>query len=627
MKAGKKLLALAAGLTLSVSAFMGLAGCGDGVVSDYDTKDIAGTYKITVWTSETKVEDETTHEVVTSVAKLTESQIAKFNETNKFGINIEATIEGVGEGEAATQMVSSVEDGADLFFFAQDQTMRLMQAGALSKLGNATTADVKKRNDASAISAATVGDSLYCYPLTSDNGYYMYYNKSVIPENHLDSLEDIIADCEDAGQNISYNLEGSGWYSAGFFFATGCHSTWTTDDDGNFTSVSDDFNSDKGVIALRGMQKVLQSKAYVDSQSTADFAAAIPSAVVISGTWDSVTAKNALGENYGVTDLPSFTVDGKSYHLGSYSGNKLLGMKPQTDNKKAAAIQQLALFLTNDDCQLERFNTFGWGPSNTEAQNDKAVKADPALAALAKQNEYAVPQGQIPGKWWDIAKVYASSAKAADANDTTALKATLKVYEDSIKAVVDGSEDETAKNALTVIGNMYGDNNWTKDIPMTEKSGAWYSVPVLFEENAEFKVRKGAAWDWSTGNVIEGATGYETLEGGNAKVTTAGLYIVKYTDAGIELIPATLGVVGKVNGVDSWDTDIAMTKVEGENAYITDAVTFAAGDAIKVRFNATWDMGDIGDNGDNFAVAEAGSKKVKLTWDATNVTWTISLVD
>ena len=616
MKKGKRLLALIAGLTISSSAVMGLAACGGGDKADendFSTADIAGNYSITVWTSE-----------VAGVSDLTQTQIARFNDTNEFGVKFTAEIEGISEAESATQMISSVEDGADMYFFAQDQTMRLMQAGALTRVGVKTAETVRSRNDASSISAATIGDYMYCYPLTSDNGYFMFYDKSVVKEEHVDSLEDILKDCEDAGRNFSFELEGSGWYNASFFFATGCHSTWTTDNDGKFISVDDNFNSDAGVIALQGMQKVLKSTAYNNASSTAEFDAGTKSAVVISGTWDADTAKNILSDNYGVADLPSFTVDGKSYHLGSFSGNKLLGVKPQTNVKKAAALQQLALYLTNDECQLERFENFNWGPSNMEAQKNDKVKADVTLAALAQQNNYAVAEAQIPGKWWDISKVYATSAKQAPANDKTELKNILKVYEDSINAYLNAPPVE--KHYWTVIGQIMG-SDWNKDISMVEKGDAWVSAPIYFEAGNQFKVRQDEDWKVSTGNVVEGAQGYETLGGGNAQVNTAGLYVVKYSDAGIELVPVTLGVVGSIN---SWggSADIAMTKVDGELAYISEAIELPADAAIKVRPNSTWDLGDIGNaEGGDFTVAEACTKKVKVAWDAEKLAWVLSLVD
>ena len=385
-------------------------------------EDLAGTYKITVWVSE-----------VEGVKELFQSQIDAFEAANP-GIVIDAKVEGVSEGDAATTMITSVEDGADIFCFAQDQLSRLVLAGALNPLGDATAKRVTEMNDSGSVAAASVGGKLYCYPITADNGCFMFYDKSVVKEEHINSLEDILADCVAAGRNFSYDLEGSAWYTAGFFFATGCKSEWISDVNGNFTGIEDDFNSDKGIIALKGMQKVLTSAAYNSSSSHADFSAAIPSAVVISGTWGAATAKEILGENYGVADLPSFTVDGKSYHLGSYSGNKLMGVKPQKDVKRAAVLQQLALYLSGEKCQLERFDQFGWGPSNKAAQQADEVKSDSALAALNEQNAYATPQGQINGAWWDIAKVVATGARRA--RSETELKKVLDDYDAAIAAVL-----------------------------------------------------------------------------------------------------------------------------------------------------------------------------------------------
>ena len=479
---------------------------------------LAGTYDITVWVSE-----------IAGVAELTAKQIDAFEAANP-GIIINATIEGVTEAESATQMVSSVEDGADIFCFAQDQLARLVMAGALNPLGQQTSATVKEQNDAGAVAAATVGGQLYCFPLTSDNGYFMFYDKSVIPEEHLDSLEDILADCEKAGRNFSFYLEGSAWYNAGFFFATGCVSEWTTDLDGNFTKVTDTFNSPEGVIALQGMQKILQSKSYVNSSAHADFGAAIPSAVVISGNWDTKIAMDILGDNFGATDLPSFTVDGKSYHIGSFSGNKLLGMKPQTDTTRAAVIQQLALYLSGEQCQKERFTEFNWGPSNLKVQALPEVKADVALSALAAQNAYAVPQGQIHGSWWDLAKVYATAAREAGAGDTAALQTILDNYTASMNALFSMSAEE--KRAFTVIGSINGDG-WSIDIPMTETSpNVWVTEPLALKAGDEFKCRQGKSWD-------------KAFPAANFVVETAGTYKIQLTITGtgdamtgtVELIP------------------------------------------------------------------------------------------
>ncbi len=567
--------------------------------------DLSGTYDITVWVSETE-----------GVAALTETQIKAFEQANP-GIKINATIEGVSESDSATQMIADVEAGADIFCFAQDQLVRLVQAGALAKLGKNASATVKELNDGGAIKAATFGEDLWCYPLTSDNGYYMYYDKSVIPEEHLDSLEKLIEDCEKANKMFCMELETSGWYNAAFFFATGCTSEWTSDGK-TFTAVTDNFNSDKGLVALKGMQKLLKSTSYKSSSDGAEFSAAIPAAILISGTWVSGAVKGALGANYAATDLPSFTVDGKEYHLGSFSGNKLMGVKPQTDAKRSAVLQKLALFLTNEDCQLERFEAVGWGPSNLKAQQNEAVQNDPALAALAKQNAYAYPQGQIHGSWWDISKTYAAAAKTATTDDE--LRTILADYETAIKGLFSMSTDE--KEAFTVIGKFAG-YDWNTDVEMEQKPEGTFMTtePILFKAGDEFKVRQGKSWDVNFGK--DGVAG-----GDNVKVEEEGYYFVKlvYDKATGTASSLTLEkyspshgwtVIGKFAG-HNWDFDAEM-EIQADGSWLSGEIEFAVDDEFKVRQGLGWDM-NYGANGvaggDNVKITEAGTYRVKLVVNA-----------
>ena len=486
-----------------------------------------GTYNITVWVSE-----------VQGVKELTEQQIARFAADN--GITINATVEGISEGDSATHMITSVEDGADIFCFAQDQLARLVQAGALAKLGVKAGEEITNANSAGSVAASKVGDALYCYPMTDDNGYFMFYDKSVIKEEHLNSLEDIIADCEAANKNFSFQIKTSAWYAASFFFATGCVSEWTTDTDGNYTDVNDTFNSDAGVIALKGMQKLLKSKAYTESEAgTADFSAAIPSAVVVSGTWDVNTAKEALGENYGVAKLPSFTVDGKTYQLASFSGCKLMGVKPQTDANKAAVLQALATYLTGKECQLERFEQFGWGPSNKEAQASDAVKADAALVALSEQNVYAIPQGQIHGSWWSIAKSPVVAAQTATTDEQ--LKAALKDYEDAIKGVF--NIDTTG---YILVGAWNGWSNTDGNFKMS-KNGDVYTFELTVEESEYMGGRIVCPGEWDTDKGLAQVTsGTELLseDGGsdnNMVFLAPGTYKVTFDESTMSITVEKLG--------------------------------------------------------------------------------------
>jgi len=108
--------------------------------------------------------------VADNVVDFTKEQVAAFQEANPDYADFTIVVEPVGEGDAAGNMITDVEAGADIYAFAQDQIARLVTAGALEEVAPDNVDAVKSENDAGAVSAATVGDTLYAYPITSDNG-------------------------------------------------------------------------------------------------------------------------------------------------------------------------------------------------------------------------------------------------------------------------------------------------------------------------------------------------------------------------------------------------------------------------------------------------------------------------
>ena len=532
----KKLIAL----LLALVMILGLAACGDSdsnstttAAGNNDTTTVggdngdntvdynaalAGDYgEITLWVSETVLEDGT------SVVEMTKSQIDAFQKLYP-DIKFTYKVDGIGENDAASQVLNDVASAPDIYCFAQDQLARLVQASALTSVADAIASAVTAENSATSVNAASVAGTLYAYPLTADNGYYLYYNTSVFSEEDVEDLATMVSVAEANGGKIRFALENA-WYNAAFFYATGCVSNWSMNTESKWTGVEDTYNSDKGLIAMKGMQILAHSSSY---DSNADiFTDAI---AIVTGTWNSKAAAEHFGENLGATDLPSFTVDGETYHLSSYLGCKLMGVKPQADGNKAIVLQLLAQYLTNEENQLARFNAFGWGPSNLNAQADEAVMSDVSLTALNKQNEYAVVQGNINGSWWDIAKLLGSDAKKCTTDDE--LQTALKTYEDAVNALLAKSDDEL--NAWGVIGGICG-TSWDTDFPMTEQEDGSYLSDVLeLHAGEEFKVRQGGSWDVNYG--LDGVAG-----GDNIVVEADGKYQVKLTlgdTVTVELIPA-----------------------------------------------------------------------------------------
>ena len=192
----KKIVALILAMALCLSL---LAACGGGNTDETTAPklDLSGTYDVTLWVSE-----------LPGVAELTQDQIDAFEAANP-GVVINASIEGVTEADAGSKVIADVASAPDIFCFAQDQLARLVQAAALAPLGKGAAETVKANNDAGSVAAGTVAGTMYAYPMTSDNGYYMYYDKSIISDEDAESLEAIIAACEANNVKFRYALENA----------------------------------------------------------------------------------------------------------------------------------------------------------------------------------------------------------------------------------------------------------------------------------------------------------------------------------------------------------------------------------------------------------------------------------
>ena len=351
--------------------------------------------------------------VADAMVDLTKAKAEEFKTANPEYAGMTVLVEPVGEGDSATNMITDVEGGADIFGFAQDQLARLVAAGALVELSPENAEIVKAENDASSVAAVTLGEVMYAYPMTSDNGYFLYYDKSVITDPS--TLEGVLAQTEAAGKKFYMEIN-SGWYQTAFFFGTGATVTYDVDDAGNLVKANINYASPEGIAALKGMIALNKSPAFVNGSSASN---ASEYAAIVDGVWDKETVSAAFGENFAATKLPTFTVDGETYQLSGFGGFKMLGVKPQVDDAKLAACDALALYLTGEEVQLARFEQSGWGPSNLAAQQSEAVKADVALSALAEQLNFALGQGQYPNDYWSTATGLGNDVIAGKFNEMT----------------------------------------------------------------------------------------------------------------------------------------------------------------------------------------------------------------
>lgn len=392
-------------------------GIGDGDLwEDTSGIDDSGTYDIKIWVDE-------------KIEALTRSQIGSFEMAYGGKYTINANIEPMSEGAAATSMLQDVQSGADIFCFAQDQLARLKVAGAVSKITGSLKSFLQDTNSEDSIKAGSINDSLYSFPVTSDNGYFLYYNKSVVNEDQAKNMTTLLSALKGKGRTLNFEGRSNGWYAASYFLGTGCRSEWEIDDKtGKFKSYTDTFNSEEGVIAAKGLREIADASVVAKSATWSNKAGAI-----ITGIWEYAALEEEWGDDLACAEMPYFTVDGKDYHLSSYDGYKLMGVKPQVDSKKASVCRKLAQFLTNRSSQLERFTSAKWGPTNKVVAERDDVKEQPGLAALAAQHEFATQQGQCPGAWF--VALQATATLIETNTDESTIRSLLQTYEDGLDAL------------------------------------------------------------------------------------------------------------------------------------------------------------------------------------------------
>jgi len=330
--------------------------------------------------------------------------IEEFKAANP-GTNWTIELGVVGEPDARTKYLEDPEAAADVFAFPNDQVMDLVNAGALYEVTINKDAIVAA-NIQSAVDSATVDGKLYGYPMTADNGYFMYYDKSVFSEEDVKSLDKMLEVAQAAGKSVFMDVS-NGWYIASFFIGAG----------NKFEMVDGkqvlDFNNETGVKVGEAIKAFTAHPAFLtgdDNVLKAGLGTTI--AAGVSGTWNATDISTILGANYGATKLPEFTLGGVATQMGSFAGFKLMGVNSLTMYPEEA--MALAEFLTNEANQVKRFEVRKLGPANKNAAQNEAVLADVALSALAQQAPYAMSQNSVAGTYWGPAEAFGLALENKD---------------------------------------------------------------------------------------------------------------------------------------------------------------------------------------------------------------------
>lgn len=394
---------------------MALAGCGSSQsaqensesqeatekgVQEQDTGLESGKVELTVWAEANNFE-------------MLERMFESFKQEYAGQAEFEITL--VEQADATTKdiFLGDIHNGADVFSMPDDQLLGMIAAGALSPVKNAQ--EVSSANLAEAVEAASYKGTMFAYPYTADNGYFLYYDKNYFSESDVQTLDDILAVAEAAGKKFSMEIT-SGWYMYSFFGGTGLEFGINEDGVTNYCNWNATEGAIKGTDIAEAMLKVTSNPAFV-SHPDNEFTESVASGEVIagiSGVWNAVAIRDAWGADYGACKLPTYTCAGQQIQMSSFTGYKMMGVNAYSDHVEWA--HKLAEWLTNEENQTIRFEERSQGPSNINAAASDAVHKVPAITAVIEQSQYGNLQ-RVGNLYWDACSKFAETILAGNPGD------------------------------------------------------------------------------------------------------------------------------------------------------------------------------------------------------------------
>ena len=205
------------------------------------------------------------------------------------------------DAETRNTLLGDVHNGADVFPLPDDQLTSMVAAGALEQVPNAD--EIREANLDEAVAAASVNDTLYAYPMTADNGYFLYYDKNYLTEEDVQTMDGLLAAAGAVGKKVTMDWS-SGWYLYAFFGNTGLD--FGVNDDGvtNYCDWNATEGSIKGTDIEEALLAIAQNPAFLSCTDT-EFMEGVQDGTVVagvSGVWNASEIKKVWGNDYGGGD-------------------------------------------------------------------------------------------------------------------------------------------------------------------------------------------------------------------------------------------------------------------------------------------------------------------------------------
>lgn len=324
-----------------------------------------------------------------------------------------------GENDASTNVTKDAAAAADVYMFPNDQLMKLIEGGAISRLGGDIETYIRETNSEAMVNTVTVGDAVYGVPYTA-NTWFMYYDKRVFTEDDVKNLDKMLEVATSKNKKVSFKLNDS-WYIASFYVGNGC----SFFGDGTDESAGIDFEGEKATAVTNYLIDLVNNPAYMTDDSGSGLAGLKDGTVAafFSGSWNYGDVKEALGEeNVGIAQAPTYTLNGKELQLKPFTGSKAVAVNKTSPNQKVAT--QLALWLANEESQKTRYESRGIIPCNTKLL--ESLKGD-ALAAAQNGPSIMQPFMSKMDKYWKPAENMGKAITSGSCTHDNAEESTVEM--------------------------------------------------------------------------------------------------------------------------------------------------------------------------------------------------------
>lgn len=353
---GKRWVKFASLLCASALLLTGLTGCGIASGGEGQEK-----VRLMVWSPSEDQSKDSGQWLQTCCEKFAELH-PEWDITFVYGVSDEAS--------AGVAVAQDADASADVFMFPNDGVPTMRDANALAKFGGKYAEELKATNSPELLDSLTVDGDIYGVPFTT-NTWYMFYDKSVFSEEDVKNLDTML----EKGV-VSFPLTNS-WYLPAFYFGNGC----TLFGDGTQEELGADFAGEKGTEVTEYLLDLVKNPNFKIDADGSGLAGMRDGSInaMFTGSWEANAIKEILGDNMGVTSLPTYTLNGEEKQMYAYAGSKAIGVNTHT--KYMVQSIELAMYLGSAEAQQLHYELRNVIPCNTELLEDPEIAADPLVQA------------------------------------------------------------------------------------------------------------------------------------------------------------------------------------------------------------------------------------------------------